>query len=127
MRRRSPCAPRSSTVSHRRRAPHSRPGNGAAVRFLLAHGGSIDAREPARQQTALMWAAAEDNAAAVELLVGAGADLQARSKGGLTPLLFAARNGQIKAARVLLEAGADVNDRLTDGTSAIVVAVMSAT
>jgi ankyrin repeat protein len=104
----------------------ARTGNSAAVALLLAHKVSIDAREPVKQQTALMWAAAEDNAAAVELLVRAGADLMARSKGGLTPLLFAARDGRIGAARVLLDAGADVNERLPDGMSALVVAVMSA-
>jgi len=104
----------------------ARTGNSAAVALLLAHKVPVDAREPVRQQTALMWAAAEDNAAAAELLVRAGADLKARSKGGLTPLLFAARDGRIQTARALLEAGADVNDRLPDGTSALVVAVMNA-
>jgi ankyrin repeat protein len=104
----------------------ARTGNSEAVRRLLAHSPSIDAREPTRQQTALMWAAAENNAAAVELLVRAGADVNARSKGGLTPLLFAARDGRIEAARVLLASGADVNERLPDGMSALVVAVMNA-
>lgn len=104
----------------------ARNGNSAALALLLAHEASIDAREPVKQQTALMWAAAEDNAAAVERLVRAGADVRARSKGGLTPLLFAARDGAIEAARVLLDEGADVNERLPDGMSALVVAVMSA-
>jgi ankyrin repeat protein len=73
-----------------------------------------------------MWAAAENNGAAVDMLVHAGADVQARSKGGFTPLLFASREGQINAARVLIEAGANVNDAMPDGTSALVVAVTSA-
>src|SRR4051794_28776109 len=50
----------------------ARTGNTAAVRLLLAHGVLIEAREPTRQQTALMWAAAENNADAIELLVRAG-------------------------------------------------------
>ena len=74
-----------------------------------------------------MWAAAENHAAVVRVLSQAGADIKARSKGGVfTPFLFAVRGGQIDAARALLDAGADVNETLPDGTSALIVAVMNA-
>jgi ankyrin repeat protein len=74
-----------------------------------------------------MWAAAEDNAAAIRVLVEAGADLHATSGGGaFTPLLFAVRGGHIEVARALLDAGADVNGRLPDGMSALVLAVYNA-
>jgi ankyrin repeat protein len=79
-----------------------------------------------KAQTALMWAAAEDNALAAEALINAGADVGARSSGGFTPYLFAVRGGNIETTRVLLDAGSDVNETLPDGTSALVVAVINA-
>ena len=74
-----------------------------------------------------MWAAAENNAAAIRVLVEAGADIHARSTSGMfTPLLFAVRGGHLDATRALLDAGADVNERLPDGMSALVLAVYNA-
>ena len=45
-----------------------------------------------------MWAAAEGNAAAADLLVEAGAEVKAKSKAGWTQLLFAVRNAQSRRA-----------------------------
>jgi ankyrin repeat protein len=73
-----------------------------------------------------MWAAAEGNAPAADLLIEAGADLNAKSTSGFTPLLFAVRNGHIDAVEVLLDRGADVNDVAPDGTSALNMAVVNA-
>ena len=87
----------------------ARTGRVDVIDQLLAGGAAIGATESWRGQTALMWAAAENNAAAVTALVEAGADVEARSTGGLTPLLFAVREGHIGAARSLLAAGVDVN------------------
>ena len=114
------------------------PGVVAAVQVLLDRGADPNARERARRQTAMMWAAAENNADTIRALAAAGADVHARSSTsldltpnepgdkGFTALLFAARAGRIDAARALLEAGADVNDTLADGTSALVLATLSA-
>jgi len=116
----------------------ARTGVVAAVRVLLGRGADPNASEAAKGQTALMWAAAENNADVVHALAEAGADVHARSNTtldltpnepgdkGFTALLFAARAGQIDAARTLLEAGGNVDDTLVDGTSALVLAVMSA-
>jgi ankyrin repeat protein len=59
-----------------------------------------------------MWAAAENNAAAVKALIESGADMNARSNAGFTALLFAVRGGRMAAARTLLESGAHANDRI---------------
>ena len=90
----------------------ARTGSLASVKALLARGAAVDARDEARSQTALMWAAAEGHAAIVQELIGAKADVRARLQSGFTPLLFAVRGGHLDVVRVLLEAGADVNDTI---------------
>lgn len=107
----------------------ARAGDAASVRALLEHGGKPDATENWHGQTALMWAALENHAEVVKLLVAAGADVNRastkhdwvqisysegnvpknRDLGGLTALQFAARNGSMAAVDALLEAGADPN------------------
>ena len=57
----------------------ARTGSVAAVRALLAAGADVNAREPSKNQTALMWAASERHPEVVQLLVDHGADVQARS------------------------------------------------
>jgi ankyrin repeat protein len=132
----------------------ARVGSVQAVRALLLKHADVNATEPNRQQTALMWAASQRHSEVVRLLVEAGADVHARSRsypirvnyggqsnaggdpnnpitlddtlrGGSTPLLFAARSGDVESARLLLAAGADVNDELPDGMSALVLATRS--
>src|SRR4030095_5569374 len=50
----------------------SRTGDPETIKALLTHGAMVDAKEGWRGQTALMWAATENNAAAIRLLVEAG-------------------------------------------------------
>jgi uncharacterized protein len=80
-----------------------------AVRRLLEFGAAIDAREPAQNQTALMWAAAEHQPAVAKALIEAHADLKAHSKAGFTALHFAARQGDQEMVQLLLAAGVNVN------------------
>lgn len=125
----------------------ARTGNAAAVKALLDRKADVRAREPHRDQTALMTAVAEGHAEAVRVLIEAGSEIRARarvtravinranpndvlaavvgevSQGGSTPLLFAARQGDARIGALLLDAGADVNDITADGTSALTMAV----
>jgi len=106
----------------------ARNGNVAAAKLLLRYRANVNAREKWRQQTALMWAAAQAQPEMVRFLVSKGADVNARSlvndwerqvtaeprsqarpAGGLTPLLYAARRGCAPCARALVKGGADVN------------------
>ncbi len=104
----------------------ARTGVASAVEVLLDHGATVDAVEGWRGQTALMWAASQDQPDAASALLAAGADVHARSGGGFTPLLFAAREGSLAALDVLLAAGADPDDTLPDGASALGMAVYNA-
>ena len=105
----------------------ARTGNGDAIDTLLAHDATVDAVEAWRGQTALMWAAAQNEVVAVERLLAAGADPNARSARGFTPVLFAAREGHVEVLAPLVRAGADVDDVLPErGMSALVLAVYNA-
>ena len=119
----------------------ARTGEPETVRTLLAHGADPNLRETTRGQTALMWAAANNNAAAIHVLAEQGTDINAKtdnpSQGrgntfayapptGFSALMFAVRAGHIEATRVLLDADADVNDTVSDGQSALVVAAANA-
>ena len=105
--------------------------------------------------TALMWAAAEDRAAAVTALAQLGADVNIRSrvtdyphtppgvigdklepdasyvgqtvlpKGGWTALMYAARQGAREAARALADAKADLDITDPDGSSALIFAIIN--
>jgi hypothetical protein len=90
----------------------ARTGVPAAVKTLLAHGADVNAKESWRGQTALMWAAAEGHAETIELLLEAGAQVNARSNTGWTAMLFAAREGKIPAVKALLAGGASADDAL---------------
>lgn len=127
----------------------SRTGATEGVRDLIASGANVNVIETSRDQSALMWAAAQGHLGVVEELITAGADLEARSKvrpmlmfadatnggafdqgvtenlGGYSALLFAARNGHTNVAAALLAAGADIDGQAGNGTSPLVVATHS--
>ena len=103
------------------------------LRVLLQHGAEIDAIER-KGQTALMWAAAEGNADAVQVLIEAGADIKRELKSGFSAIMFAAREGRSMSCDELLDAGVDVNAVMgkdkkgrgpRPGTSALMLAVES--
>ena len=87
----------------------ARTGSADAVRMLLVRGANVNAKEPVQNQTAVMWAAAENHPKVLQTLIEASADLQAHTKMGFTALHFAARAGDMESTRTLLGAGVDVN------------------
>ena len=105
----------------------SRTGNVEVVQELLAHGArpNVQDKDSYRGQTALMWAVAEKHPEIVNLLVKAGADVNACSDGGFTPLLFAAQQGDLESAKTLIGAGANVNQAAPEEGSPLVLAAHS--
>lgn len=122
----------------------ARTGNVEAAKLLLKAGARVDARENWGQQTALIWAAAQDQPAMIRFLVDRGAKVDARSavrdwsrrmtaeerpkdmnRGGLSALQFAARDGHIESVQALLDAGAEVDFTDPDGSTPLMLALMN--
>jgi len=110
-----------------------------AVKALVDGGADLNARERTNGQTALMFAAWENRAGVIQLLIERGAHPGLSSfvnlldeprfdddglpvpkrkgeqsggssvMGGMTALLFAARDGNLEAVKALVESGVDVN------------------
>ncbi len=95
------------------------------VRALLLDGADVNAAQ-GDGMTALHWAAAKSDAALVDNLLYAGANVLATTRlGGFTPLLLAAKNGHAETLAGLLDSGANANDRTVTGTSALMFAAAS--
>jgi ankyrin repeat protein len=70
---------------------------------------AIIAKSQDELDQALFDAAYNGETMKIEPLLNAGADIEAKSEGGITPLILAARQGHIETCRLLLEKGADIN------------------
>ena len=94
-----------------------------AVKMLVLYGADVNAAEPRKRQTALMWAAAEGHRDVVRGLVEIGAPVKAKSAGGFTALMFSVTKNDVASIAILLGAGADPNDTLPSGNTALMVAM----
>ncbi len=93
-----------------------------AVRALLRQGADVNRAED-DGLTALHWAAIHGDAQMAQMLIVAGANVQAKTRlGAYTPLHMAAENGNVALVRVLLAARADVNVPTAVGTTPLMVA-----
>jgi uncharacterized protein len=120
----------------------ARTGKPEVLKLLTANGADVNARENWLGETALMWAAAENHASAVSVLLEAGADPNIQTfpttfrrkvsgqtiltRGGFTALMYAAREGAIDAGRALADGGADLNLGDPDGVTALTLAIINA-
>jgi ankyrin repeat protein len=124
----------------------SRSGAIAAVKSLLARGADPNAHERWLQETALMWAAAENHADVVEALLDAGARIDEKSwvtdtpilgfpesggpnkpfpRGGWTALMYAARQNARDSIRVLAKRKANLDLQDPQGATAMQIAIIN--
>ncbi|MCU1264393.1 MAG: ankyrin repeat protein [Acidobacteria bacterium] len=100
-------------------------GDRDAVRSLLKRRVDVNVAQ-GDGMTALHWAAFRDDLEMMELLLAAGANVQAVTRvGATTPLLIACTNGNPAALKVLLKAGAAPNSVNANGTTALMLAASS--
>jgi ankyrin repeat protein len=99
----------------------TRQGDLEALRVLIEQGADVNQAE-GDGMTALHWAAMRNDPDAAELLIEAGAALEAGTRiGGHTPLHVASRSGSASVSRLLLASGtdADVNAETSTGATAL--------
>lgn len=102
----------------------AREGDLGAIERYMASGVAVDASDPERGGTPLLWAAASGRAEAIELLVGRGADVNAADPNGGTALHAAAFLGHEKTVDVLVRNGAKVNAANERGETPLDVAIL---
>jgi uncharacterized protein len=120
----------------------ARTGNVQAAKLLIDAGADVNAVEAWGGQSALMWAAAQLQPDMIDLLLAAGAEVDARgavrdwqrritaegrpkdmNHGGFTPLLYAARGGCLACVKRLLAGGADINLPDPEAVTPLILAV----
>ena len=97
-----------------------------AVTFLIRNGADVDLQDQNYGETALFCAVRGFDASCEVLncLTKNGADINASSKGTLTPLMIAAKMGCINAVTFLMERGTIVDLQDKDGKAALHYAVL---
>jgi ankyrin repeat protein len=98
----------------------ARNGDRAALRTLIEKKANLN-QPDADGATALHWAAYRDDLESVDLLVTAGANVNAANDLGATPLWNASTNG-VAVAKRLLDAGANPNLALLAGETPLIAA-----
>lgn len=88
------------------------------IKKLIAQGAPVNLSFAPEGNTILMSAAGSGRLDLIEVLLSAGADIDAQNTKGFSPLIWAIRSKQTQAAMALIQAGADVNltDTLGDST-----------
>lgn len=94
-------------------------GNLDAIRQHVSAGSNLNAKEPTGGCTPLMVAALYGQARAANLLIEAGANINARNNNGGTALHLAALFCRTRSVRLLLDKGADVTVKDIKGDTAL--------
>jgi ankyrin repeat protein len=96
------------------------------IRALISQRVAVDAPQ-IDGMTALHWATYHDDQEISEVLVRAGANVNAANRYGMTPLSLACTNGNGAIVELLLKAGADPNTALPGGETPLMTAARTGT
>lgn len=97
----------------------ARNGDAERVRQLFAQGLTPDSEEPENGHRALHQAAQAGQLDIIEILLDAGATVDARDRAGMTALMWAAMTASVPVGRRLLEVGATVDAQSPNGETAL--------
>jgi ankyrin repeat protein len=122
----------------------ARTGRVDTAKLLLDRGADVNAKEQWGGQTALMWAASQEQPAMIALLLERGARVDERGTahdwqrwqtseprlkqlhvGGFTPLLYAARAGCVACTEELVDGGADLELSDPRGITPLLMALVN--
>src|SRR5690242_16212173 len=93
----------------------------AAVKALLKNGADVNGAQ-GDGMTALHWAATNGDAAMVQMLLSAGANIRATTRlGGITALHMASQAGHAQVVAALIAAGADPKGATTTGATSLML------
>ena len=91
------------------------------VRYLVGLP-EVDVNQAGDDWTALHWAGQEDFPDVVEVLIDAGADVEANDENGRSPLLLASKDGSLDTVRMLVKTGADASATDNKGATCLSLA-----
>ena len=112
----------SSAAGDARLADAAEQDDRAAVRDLLNQKEDVNQAQ-GDGMTALHWAASNDDLELVQLLLNAGANVNAETRlGAVTPLFMACKNGNASIVQALLKAGASATAPDAHGTTPLMMA-----
>ena len=93
------------------------------VRYLVGvEGVEVEHTDDIYGRTALHWALHTQHADVVQVLIDAGANIEAKDKKGYSPLLFACVIGELVLVKKLVAAGAGVRVTNDEGTACLAIA-----
>jgi ankyrin repeat protein len=94
------------------------------VENLLQRGADFNEEDPAWERDVLGIAIALGRTEIARLLIGKGADIGKKYKGGITPLMIAAYSGRTEIAHMLASSGADTEATSNSGWTALMYSVI---
>jgi hypothetical protein len=118
----TPTLPTSRLGKEKKRSATVRPINVAWWALPVIVAGVLVFGSMRTPRSALLSAIDEGRGAAMLKAIDAGANVETKDPGGMTPLLVAARNGDVAAVRALLDRGANVNARNSHDSTPLLLA-----
>ena len=89
------------------------------IKILISHGMNVNKLYDKNITPLQVAAKTENSEEAIELLVNAGADLEAKDKSKYTPLIYACKYNNYENVKMLVKLGANINNKTSRGRNAL--------